>query len=296
MRCHELLLRFFTAPRGVLCPLGYGVINGNGIALFKNPFNGLKTLVVSVTSANLLSAAGSANVIKLAVNADGSAYFNASTSPMFFSRMSMDAARFSNSLRPSDLYVSNNRYKNPFVSWNTPEDASTAVQVFQLTEAQWNVNASVPAAVPTLRFCSPSAGPIASLDDIRAGRSPSQSNLFIKLYDSADCDPQTAYSIASDPSALNLAPGVSNPISVPFTANACNDYNQNGLVRSFKMRCLQGEQSNGILLSQKYFFADYSSNAACLSDNSPGGIPQTPPGQPSFVLNPIYGAFFDAGA
>jgi hypothetical protein len=62
------------------------------------------------------------------------------------------------------------------------------------------------------------------------------------------------------------------------------------------MRCLQGEQSNGILLSQKYFFADYSSNAACLSDNSPGGIPQTPPGQPSFVLNPIYGAFFDAGA
>jgi hypothetical protein len=292
-----LLIRYFTDVRGALCPLGYGTVNGNGLSIFKNPLNNVKTLVAAIASTNLASAPpGTANVIKIGMNADGSAHFNSATSPMHFTKMSMDGARFLNPARPGDLYISNNRYNNPAISWSTPEDASAAVQVFQVSYSQWNVNASISAALPSVRFCPPSAGPIVPLGAIKSGRAPAHSALYIKLYNSVDCNPQSSYSPSADPAALGLQPGVTNPISIPFAPNACNNYNQNGITRAFKLRCLSGEQSLGILLARKYFFADYNSTAACLNDApSDGRASQTPPGQPSFALNPIYGAYLDAG-
>ena len=184
----------------------------------------------------------------------------------------MDGARFLNPMRPADLYISSFQFNAPYINYASALDAKVAVQVVQFSAAQLNVNNTVPVGGPTtLKYCNPSAGqsqivPSATLPTLP--QVPSQSNLQIKLYNSPDCNPLTTYSTVSDPAALNLQTGTTNPINIPYQSNACNNYNQNGNTRSFKMRCLAGEMSNGIFGAQTYLFSDFVSNSACMADAS----------------------------
>jgi hypothetical protein len=274
------LPRYFTAAQGVLCPFGYGqggpgtngpIIQGNGIAIFKNPANGVKTLVLSFSATNG-APISFPNAIKFGINTDGSALYNPTTSPMFLNALGMDGARFLNPARPGDLYISSFQFNAPFIQFATDADAKVAVQVVQFTAAQLNVNVAVPlpaaGGVPTLKYCSPSAGPMVDKAVVAAGQAPLQSSLQIKLYNSADCNPATTYSTVSDPAALNLASGVTNPISIPYTTNACNNYmSGSSTPRSFKMLCLAGQASNGIYGATTYIFKDYASSASCAADS-----------------------------
>ena len=270
---------FFTAPGGALCPFGYGqttptgpIISGNGLSIYKNPSTGAKTLVLVLSFMNLPGAQH--NAVKIGINNDPSrtAFFNPQTSLMYLNKIGMDGARFLNPLRPADLYISGFQANAPFINYASALDAKVAVQVVQFSAAQLNVNNTVPVGGPTtLKYCNPSAGqsqivPSATLPTLP--QVPSQSNLQIKLYNSPDCNPLTTYSTVSDPAALNLQAGTTNPINIPYQSNACNNYMQNGNTRSFKMRCLAGEMSNGIYGAQTYLFSDFTNNAACMADAS----------------------------
>jgi hypothetical protein len=274
---------YSTQQFGALCPFGYGqttangpVISGNGLSIFKNPSTMVKTLVLVFSAMN--AALGVPNAVKIGINSDGTAFFNPQTSPMQLNRMGFDGARFLNPMRPADLYISSFQFNAFFIKWATPIDPKIAVQVVQFSPAQLHVNASVPVGGPTtLKYCSPSAGPIVPLSAVAAAappaaggtgvQVPSQSNLQIKLYNSPDCNPLTTYSTASDPAALNLQAGTTNPINIPYQSNACNNYIQNGNTRSFKMRCLAGGMSNGIYGARTYMFKDFTNNAACMADS-----------------------------
>ena len=270
---------FFTAPGGALCPFGYGqttptgpIISGNGLSIYKNPSTNAKTLVLVFSAMNLPGAQH--NAVKIGINNDPSrtAFFNSQTSLMYLNKIGMDGARFLNPLRPADLYISGFQANAPFINYASALDAKVAVQVVQFSAAQLNVNNTVPVGGPTtLKYCNPSAGqsqivPSATLPTLP--QVPSQSNLQIKLYNSPDCNPLTTYSTVSDPAALNLQAGTTNPINIPYQSNACNNYMQNGNTRSFKMRCLAGEMSNGIYGAQTYLFKDFTNNAACMADAS----------------------------
>ena len=268
---------FSTLERGALCPFGYGqnssygpVINGNGLSIYKNSSTSAKTLVMVFSNMNgfWYTAPGPQhNAVKIGISAvDGSAVWGGDASKMLLNRIGMDGARFLNPLRPFDLYISQFQFNAYFINFATQVDPKVAVQVVQFTGDQLNVNTSVPAGGPTtLKYCSPSAGPIVPVPTVASQGAPLQSNLQIKLYDSLDCNPAKPYSTASDPAALKLA---ANPINIPYQSNACNNYIQNGNTRSFKMRCLAGEMSNGIYGAQTYLFSDFTNNAACMADAS----------------------------
>jgi hypothetical protein len=267
---------YFTQVFGDLCPFGYGqvgvppngspTINGNGLSIYKNPSNGVKTLVLVFSAMNAIGAT-THNAVKIGINSDGSPFYSPTTSRMFLNPIGMDGARFLNPARPGDLYISNFQFNAPFIRYQQTVDAKVAVQVVQFTPSQLNVNTSISSPIDTLKFCSPSAGPIRPLADLATA--PLQSNLVIKLFNSLNCDPLTTYSTASDPAALNLAPGLTNPINIPHTSNACNNYRNGATLRSFKMRCLgSGQMSNGIYGSQAYLFSDFASNAACSTDGT----------------------------
>ena len=289
---------YSTGAPGALCPFGYGqnssfgpIINGNGISIFKNPSTGAKTLVMVFSNMNgfwfLPGSPPQHNAVKIGIDSFGSPVWNEPNSKMLLNRIGMDGARFLNPQRPGDLYISSFQFNAFFINWATPIDPKVAVQVVQFSAGQLSPNASVfpagltvspPPNTPTLKYCSPSAGPIVPLSAVAAAappafggpgvQVPSQSNLQIKLYNSPDCNPLTTYSTASDPAALNLQTGTTNPINVPYQSNACNNYIQNGNTRSFKMRCLAGEMSNGIYGAQTYLFSDFTNNAACMADAS----------------------------
>jgi hypothetical protein len=282
---------YFTNEKGPLCPFGYGqttpggpILYGNGLSIFKNPSTGAKTLVMVFSYLNAdwsaFSVSGNQhNAVKIGIDGNGNPVWNEPNSKMLLNRIGMDGARFLNPLRPGDLYISSFQFNAPFINWATQIDPKVAVQVVQFSADQLSPNAPVfpagltvspPPKTPTLKYCNPSAGPLVSnLSVVASSAAPSQSNLQIKLYNSPDCNPNLpSYSPSSDPLNLKLAAGTTNPINIPYQSNACNNYNQNANTRSFKMRCLAGEMSNGIYGAQTYLFKDFPSTAACTADAS----------------------------
>ena len=277
-----LFFRFTTNVNGDLCPAGYGqvtspgtpapnaaIISGNGISIYKSP-SGEKTVVVVFSGMNATPDLHNALKIGIAVG-NGSPIYNNPASRLYLNRLGFDGGRFLNPARPGDLYIASFQFNAFFIKFGSVVDAKVGVQIVQFSANQLNPNVTVPigTSIPTQKFCSPSAGPFVSTADVTNNRAPSQSDLTIKLYDSVDCNPVTA------------RPSV---ISIPHTTNACNRYGNTTLTRAFKIRCLAGEQFNGVLASSKYLFRDFSTPESCASDS-----PFNP------ISNPKAGQLRDSG-
>ncbi len=208
----------------------------------------------------------SPNIFKIGINRNGDPIFDAVNSLVTVNRFSMDVARFLNPYRPTDLYISQIQFNNAAMQYSNSIDPKIGFQVVQFTPEQLSMDSKVEMSqLRTLKYCSPSAGPIAPQSEVSQWLLDS-GNLQIKLYNSADCNPSTLYSTASDPAGLGLASGVANPISVPM-GGACNTY---ASTRAFKMRCLSSEGSNGIFGSSQYQFMDYPTGSACPSNSNFG--------------------------
>jgi hypothetical protein len=261
-----LFLRFSTDERQDLCPFGFGqvstdrapflnnaIISGNGISIYRNPASGAKTIVVVFSAMNADSSTH--NALKIGIAGNGSPIYNNPQSRLFLNRLGYDGARFLNPARPGDLYISSFMFNANFIQFASSVDAKVGVQIVQFTANQLSPNVSVPigTSIPTQKLCSPSAGPFVDSSIVRSGRAPSQNDLTIKLYDSADCNPVTARQ---------------QVFTIPHTTSACNSYTENVTsTRAFKIRCLAGEQYHGVLASSKYIFRDFSTSESCLRDS-----------------------------
>jgi hypothetical protein len=287
--CPQRLPRFFTASGGALCPFGYGqratdgpfvgatIVYGNGLDIYKNPRTGAKTIVMILGAMNDKRAGNSPNIFKIGINRNGDPIFDAVNSLVTSNRFSMDVARFLNPYRPTDLYISQIQFNNAAMQYSNSIDPKLGFQVVQFTPDQLNMDTKVDMSqLRTLKYCSSSAGPIAPQQSEVSQwlQDGSSSNLQIKLYNSADCNPSTIYSAASDPAGLGLASGITNPISVPMSG-ACNTYASGA--RAFKMRCLSSEGSNGIFGSSQYQFVDYPTASNCPTNGNFGGSNQLLP-------------------
>jgi hypothetical protein len=204
------------------------------------------------------------NALKIGIDGNGLPVYNNPASRLFLNRLPFDGARILNPARPADLYITSFEFNAPWAKFASPVDAKTAVQVLQFTSDQLNPNISVPrqTSIPTLKYCPPSAGPFVDTSVVAQSLATAQRDLTIKLYNSVDCNPLTA-----NPAVL----------TVPHTRNACNSYIENATsTRAFKIRCMAGEQYNGIVASSKYLFQDYNSFESCsaegmIKDNPFGG-------------------------
>jgi hypothetical protein len=266
-----LFPRFSTSNLGDLCPFGYGqvsapggyanaplsvrlggrgpTISGNGISIYRNPASGAKTIVVVFSAMNAVTT--SHNALKIGIAGNGSPIYNNPQSRLFLNRLGFDGARFLNPARPGDLYISSFMFNADFIRFGSSVDAKVGVQIVQFTANQLSPNVTVPSgtSIPTQKLCSPSAGPFVDTSIVSSGQAPSQSDLTIKLYDSADCNPITARQ---------------QVITIPHTSSACNSYIENATsTRAFQIRCLAGEQYHGVLASSKYIFRDFSTPDSC---------------------------------
>ncbi len=232
--------------------------------MYKNPRTGAKTIIMILSAMNDIRAGNTHNLVKIGIAANGDPIFDPVKSLVTMNRFSMDVARFLNPFRPLDLYISQIQFNNGALAYTNPIDTKIGFQVVEFTPEQLSMDSAVDMTqLRTKKYCSPAAGPISAPSEARSQwfRDSSSGTMQIKLYNSADCNPSTLYSPASDPAGLGLASGVTNPISVPMSY-ACNNYGTN---RAFKMRCLASEGSNGIFGSSQYQFVDYPTTAACLS-------------------------------
>jgi hypothetical protein len=268
--------RFTTISGGDLCPSGYGqvsasglsqaVFSGNGISIYKNPSSGEKTVVVVFSGMNTLSSTHNALKIGIA-SSNGSPIYNNPASRLYLNRLGFDGGRFLNPARPGDLYIASSQFNALSIQYASSVDAKVGVQIVQFSANQLSPNVTVSSgtSIPTQKLCSPSAGPFVDTNIVKSGHASSQSDLTIKLYDSVDCNPVTA------------RPAV---ITIPHTTNACNRYAANSTsTRAFKIRCLAGEQYNGVLASSKYLFRDFSTPESCLSDSAFNPISNSAAGQ-----------------
>ncbi len=258
----DILTRFTTPD---LCPFGFGqrgwvnasqfapVISGNGLSIYKNPTNGQKTLLVVFSAMN--SVDNVQNALKIGISStSGAPVYSSVSAKLFLNRIGMDGARFLNPDRPGDLYISNFQFNANFIAFSNQNDAKVGVQVIQFSPDQLDASTVVDpsTAFTTVKYCPPSAGPFVSLDDVKNNRATSLRDMTIKVYNSADCSPTAS---------------VDRTVTIPHTRNACNRYNENATsARFFKIRCNAGEQYNSIRAANKYFFKDYPSESACISD------------------------------
>jgi hypothetical protein len=162
----------------------------------------------------------------------------------------MDSARFLNPARPGDLYISQFAFNDKNVAYANVVDAKVGIQIVQFSPSQLDPNVAVQDPVPTAKYCPPSAGPFQGLDVVKSGAAASSSDMSIVVYDSVDCNPTASSTV----------------INIPYTKNACNKYTESSNSRFFKIRCMAGEQYNGLYANSKYLIKDFGSESECQND------------------------------